>query len=241
MPPLFYRVPIGAHRWAKDKCARQKRKEHDDRMKISDMEKRLSGRPVGAIGGQKYHSVLLLLVDGQAGPEILFEQRSTRMKAQPGDVCLPGGRLEGEETAAQCALRETEEEIGLGATDIRLLGQFDTLYEINSITLYTFVGVVEPASLQKIRCNPAEVDHVFTVPLKFFRETRPKVFPAQIVQDVAGFPYAETGIRSDYRWRKGKHDIPIYRYEDHVIWGMTGRIVKWFVEEMEKAGEQETL
>ena len=54
------------------------------------------------------------------------------------------------------------------------------------------------------------------------------------------FPYEEAGIRPDYKWRVGKKTIPVYHYGDgderQIIWGMTGRIVSWFVSEMERAG-----
>ena len=38
-------------------------------------------------------SVLLLLLPGRKGPELLFEVRSSRLGWQPGDICFPGGRL----------------------------------------------------------------------------------------------------------------------------------------------------
>ena len=52
------------------------------------------------------------------------------------------------------------------------------------------------------------------------------------------FPYEAAGIRPDYKWRVGKKTIPVYHYGDgderQIIWGMTGRIVSWFVSEMER-------
>ena len=39
-------------------------------------------------------SVLLLLLPGREGPELLFEVRSSRLGWQPGDICFPGGRRE---------------------------------------------------------------------------------------------------------------------------------------------------
>ena len=133
-------------------------------MNLEQIEKGLSERRVGAIDGRKYFSVMLLLVQGEKGLRILFEQRSRKMKTQPGDVCFPGGRIEPDETPLECALRETEEEIGIGREQIRVLGQFDTLYEISDITMYTFVGAVEEDALQHLKLNPAEVETVFTVP-----------------------------------------------------------------------------
>ncbi len=215
---------------------------------MKGIERQLKERPVGTIGERRYFSVMILLVEREDGLAILFEQRSRRMKTQPGDVCFPGGRMEAGESPRECALRETWEEIGVSKEDIEVLGQFDTMYEIAQITMYTFVGRITEETLKKIRVNQAEVDRVFLVPWRFFHENPPQVYESQIVQKVEDFPYEETGIRSDYKWRTGKNPIPIYHYtlrsEDlvvkmddeelgkQVIWGLTGRIVKWFIQQM---------
>ncbi len=44
-----------------------------------------------------------------------------------GQISLPGGSREVEETAESCALRETEEELGISRTMIRLLGALSPL------------------------------------------------------------------------------------------------------------------
>ena len=97
-------------------------------MNIANVEKFMDGRKPGAIGQRKDCAVLIPLVERADGMHILYEQRSTKMKTQPGDVCFPGGRMEPGETPAECALRETEEEIGIPADKIRILGQFDSIY-----------------------------------------------------------------------------------------------------------------
>ncbi len=44
------------------------------------------------------------------------------------------------------------------------------------------------------------------------------------------FPYAQLGFDRDYGWRIGKMEIPIYEYGPYEIWGITGRIIKSFLE-----------
>ena len=73
---------------------------------------------------------------------------------------------------------------------------------------------------------------MFTVPLKFFRENTAEIYDIDVVSDVSDFPYDKTGISPDYKWRKGKNLLPLYRYEDKIIWGITARIVKWFIEQI---------
>lgn len=48
--------------------------------------------PAGVV--KRTASVLILLLPGPEGPEVLFEVRSKRLDWQPGDICFPGGRRE---------------------------------------------------------------------------------------------------------------------------------------------------
>ena len=67
-------------------------------------------------------------------------------------------------------------------------------------------------------------------PLDFFNDARPISHTVRIIQDTDGFPYEETGIRKDYKWREGSQEILVYHYEDRIIWGLTARIARWFAE-----------
>lgn len=213
-------------------------------MNIKTVEQFMEGRKPGAIGQQKDCAVLIPLVEREDGLHILFEQRSRKMKTQPGDVCFPGGRMEPGETPVACALRETEEEIGIPADKIRVLGQFDSLYEIASITMYTVVGVIDEADLDSLKLNPAEVDVVFTVPYQFFLDAEPIRYEYDVVQKVEDFPYEAAGIRSDYRWRVGKKETLIFHYgegeERQIIWGLTARIVMWLIEKLEEQKDEKS-
>ena len=126
-------------------------------MNISKIEKFMENRTPGDIGKRKNCSVLIPLVEIDGKLHILYEQRSTKIKTQPGDVCFPGGVMEKGETPIECALRETEEEIGIPVDKIRVLGQFDSLFEIRNITMHTVIGVIEQESLAELHINPDEV------------------------------------------------------------------------------------
>lgn len=199
---------------------------------VRDIEEKLKKRPVGTVDWYKFFSVTIPLIETEEGLSMDFEVRAAGLKTQPGDICFPGGRMEEGETALQCALRELKEETGISPSDLRVLGQFDTLHEFSGHTLYTFAVSLAPQALQKARLNQEEVAELFTVPLKFFRENTAEIYDIDVVSDVSDFPYDKTGISPDYKWRKGKNLLPLYRYEDKIIWGITARIVKWFIEQI---------
>ena len=199
---------------------------------VRDIEETLKKRPVGTVDWYKFFSVTIPLIETEEGLSMVFEVRAAGLKTQPGDICFPGGRMEEGETALQCALRELKEETGISPSDLRVLGQFDTLHEFSGHTLYTFAVSLAPQALQKARLNQEEVAELFTVPLKFFRENTAEIYDIDVVSDVSDFPYDKTGISPDYKWRKGKNLLPLYRYEDKIIWGITARIVKWFIEQI---------
>ncbi len=196
-------------------------------MDIDQIRTKLTDREVGTIGKHKFFSVCIPLVPTDEGLSVLMEVRASELKTQPGDICFPGGNMEDGETPLECALREMEEETGIPAAEADILGQFDTLYGFSGYTLYTFVAALPGGILDRTRINEDEVSELFTVPLDFFAETVPENYDVDVVSKVDDFPYEKTGISPDYNWRKGKNVLPLYRYKDRIIWGMTARILKW--------------
>ena len=196
-------------------------------MDINCIKEKMAGRKPGVIGDRKEFAVLIPLLEREDGLHLLFEKRSGNIK-QPGDTCFPGGRIEAGESITECALRETAEEIGI--TDVEVIGQFDSILEVNRITMHTVVGIVTEDSIKNARLNSDEVADIFTVPLDFCVSTKPMSHTVRITQDTADFPYEETAIQKAYKWRVGQQDIFIYHYEDRIIWGLTARIAKWFAD-----------
>ena len=196
-------------------------------MDIKLIKEKMKGRKPGVIGDRRQYAVLIPLVERDDGVHLLFEKRSGSIK-QPGDTCFPGGRIEEGESIIDCALRETAEEIGI--TEVEIIGQFDSILEVNRITMHTVAGVVKEEALENAHLNHDEVEEIFTVPLDFFNDARPISHTVRIIQDTDGFPYEETGIRKDYKWREGSQEILVYHYQDRIIWGLTARIARWFAE-----------
>jgi len=210
-------------------------------MDIKQIEQFMENRKPGDIGKRKNCAVLIPLVEIDGELHILYEQRSSKLKTQPGDVCFPGGVMEPGETPVECALRETEEEIGILQSKIRVIGQFDSIYEVRNITMHTIIGVIEEADLKLLNPNPDEVAKVFTVPFKFFEEVKPFIYEYDIVQKVDDFPYEMVGVNPDYKWRVGRATVPIWHYgegEDRqLLWGLTALITLWLKQKLEEYDE----
>ncbi|MEO1040113.1 MAG: CoA pyrophosphatase [Pseudomonadota bacterium] len=116
-------------------------------------------------------AVLALLVRREGGLSILLTRRADHLQAHAGQVSFPGGRqLQGRESLAECALRETEEEIGLSPDQITLLGRFEAYETVTGYMVTPFVGVVEAGF--ELRIDPGEVADVFEAPFDFLMNPR---------------------------------------------------------------------
>lgn len=114
--------------------------------------------------GQRKAAVFLPLVMRDDW-HVILTQRPVTMPSHAGQIAFPGGKAEMGETIAQTALRETEEEIGVGPDDIELLGRLPSFDAVSQYRITPFVGVV--ASTAKIIPDPREVESVFEVPFSF--------------------------------------------------------------------------
>lgn len=192
---------------------------------INDFEETFRNREPKSIGTYQYYAVLIPLVEKEGDPHILYEVRSENLKKQPGEVCFPGGRIENGESAEECAVRETTEELNIKPSDIRIIAQMDFLHTYSNFTLYSLLGVIDYKVVSKLTVNPAEVKETFLVPVSFLAEHEPEIYCFDVLPNIGpDFPYEKINSTNGYNWRKGKSMVPIYRYEDRVIWGLTARI-----------------
>jgi 8-oxo-dGTP pyrophosphatase MutT (NUDIX family) len=74
-----------------------------------------------ASGGRR-SAVLVLFGDGARGPDLLYIQRSERLRRHPGQPAFPGGRIEEtDDGPVAAALREAMEETGLDPAGVDVL------------------------------------------------------------------------------------------------------------------------
>lgn len=112
-------------------------------------------------------AVLVPLVDRAEGMGVLLTLRNASLPHHAGQVSFPGGRIEaGDASAAATALRETEEEIGLPAARVEIIGRLDDYITGTGFLVAPIVGLIRPP--YALNPDPSEVEAVFEVPLAFF-------------------------------------------------------------------------
>jgi len=114
--------------------------------------------------GQRGASVLMPLVMRDEW-QVILTQRPETMPSHAGQIAFPGGKREQGESALQAALRETEEEVGLAASDITVLGRLPSFNATGEYRVTPFVGIVR--SEAEIIPDAREVADVFETPLSF--------------------------------------------------------------------------
>lgn len=150
-------------------------------------------------------AVLVLLYP--AGEDIRFPliQRVSGSGVHAGQVSLPGGAREGDETPEDCALRETREELGVDSAAIRVVRELSPLHIPPSRFLVRpFVGVLEEPPV--FQPAPAEVEYCFETSLDEL--LRPGVRTEDLME------------REGRLWR-----IPFYRLAGRRVWGATAMIL----------------
>ena len=192
-----------------------------------DLARLLAGRQPDLMDKRGEFSVLVPLVEGDEGLSLLYEVRAKTMHSQPGEICFPGGRAEGNETPEECALRETWEELAIPPRAVHILGRLDFIAHRAGFLMHAVAAKIDREAVEHMRPSPAEVAETFFVPLDFFLKNPPLDLSYDLVPNPGtDFPYEQAGIPRDYAWRLGRETVPVYRWRDRVIWGLTGRITR---------------
>lgn len=119
-----------------------------------------AGRPVEA-------AVLVGLIERDHAVTVLLTQRTDHLARHAGQISFPGGRIEpGDTGPSAAALRETREEVGIGAEWIEPLGYLDPLDTITQFRIVPVVARLRPGF--EVRPDHNEVAEVFEAPLAVF-------------------------------------------------------------------------
>ena len=183
-----------------------------------EVRRRLKARPPRRTSSDTLRpaAVLLPLIAEEDEYQLLLTVRASSLRRQPGDISFPGGAIDPDDASPlAAALRESAEEVGLQASDIDILGEMDEMPTITGFRITPFVGLVRGP--YAFRTNH-EVERLLLVPLAALREP-----------DVVSIEQREISPGE-------RISIYHYRYEEHDIWGITGRLVKELIELLPTAG-----
>lgn len=152
----------------------------------------------------KQAAVLVPILDYGTELKLLFTQRALHLRHHPGQISFPGGRIELNETPAEAALREANEEIGLLSQHVDLLGTLPIQPTSTGFTIVPWVALVKPQPRWHI--EPNEVADIFEVPLQHFLQQQNR---HQFSLPLAGKT-------------RQLHAMP---YQGRFIWGATAAIM----------------
>ncbi len=97
---------------------------------------------------------------------VLLTQRTAHLNDHPGQISFPGGRVEPTDAdAADTALREAEEEIGLARAHVDVLGTLPTYTTGTAFVVTPVIALVQPGFA--LSPDEFEVAEIFEVPLSF--------------------------------------------------------------------------
>jgi 8-oxo-dGTP pyrophosphatase MutT (NUDIX family) len=122
--------------------------------------------------------VAIVVMEGSGTPSVPIFQRTSHMSRHAGQMALPGGRLHQGESAAECAMRELQEELGLSVNRqdvVGLLDDFDTRSGF-TITPVVIVCSAQPAALQP---SKFEVAQLFVIAIPELRAAVSKARPGE--------------------------------------------------------------
>ena len=146
-------------------------------------------------------AVLVPVVMRDTGPTMLLTQRTAHLRDHGGQVSFPGGRCEPEDGSPEAtALREAEEEVGLAASQVEILGRLPEYRTGTGFVITPVVGLVTPPL--NLKLDDFEVAEVFEPPLDFLLD------PAN-------------HQRQSIEVRGARHEFWAMPWQGYFIWGAT--------------------
>lgn len=150
-------------------------------------------------------AVLILLFENLGQYSFFLTKRSYDVEHHRGQISLPGGAQERDESLERTALRETEEEIGISASSINILGSLTPLFiPASGFRVTPFVGCCRYRVKTDVDKNEVASLHVVRV--------------EELLNNYA-VGWEKRTIRSI------EVDVPFFTFDRLKVWGATASIL----------------
>ncbi len=149
-------------------------------------------------------AAVLVAATERERPGFLMIHRPSNMRSHPGQVAFPGGKIDAGEDPVEAALREANEELGIRADDVRIIGASDTYRTGSGYAIVPVLAVVPPDL--DLKPNPTEVAQWFEAPVDF-------------VFDEANH------VHHSAFWQGRERRYIEILWQQHRIWGVTAGII----------------
>ena len=153
-------------------------------------------------------SVLILLFEEKNSFNFILTLRSTKVETHKGQISLPGGVQEKNESLKETALRETKEEIGALPETIETIGELSSIYiPFSGYKVHPYVGWAnEPP---KFIPSAHEVEKIIIVPVNELIDEKNQTQKKTILR---GIPVT----------------MPYFSLKGEIVWGATSMILSEF-------------
>ncbi len=163
--------------------------------------------------------LLLLYPKHEAWHFVLIKRMSSTNPndKHSGQVSFPGGQLEEIDKSLEAgALREAEEEVGVIAKDISIIGKMTDLYiPVSNFLVHPFIGHMDYAP--NFSRQESEVKAIIEAPISLLLDKN--TLQKTTLKLPQGFVLK---------------DVPHYNIHGHVVWGATAMMLSEFLEILKK-------
>lgn len=169
--------------------------------------------PVGVTSSpradERISAVMVLLVDGPQGAEVLLTRRSSTLNNHRGEISFPGGRADEGESIADAARRETFEEVGVHPSSLTVHCELSPLSTFVSRS-YIVPVIASVPTKPNLRLNDHEVERAFWIPL------------SELVRSDTYVSEFWTFSTSERSTAQAMH---FFYLDDETVWGATARML----------------
>ena len=152
----------------------------------------------------KTAAVLILLYPNKKKTYLYLKKRADTVKYHKGQISLPGGSKENNETLLDTALRETQEEIGIDKNEISILGKITPLFiPVTGFMITPFVSYI--SKKPKTILDEIEVAELLSVNIRDLLNNDILIMD----RDINGSSVS----------------IPYFSLNNHQVWGATSMVL----------------